>query len=195
MASIDALARLVQYGSVEAVREGARGHDLWQRDARGRTLLHHAAAAANGAVCRWLLDQGVDADARDDGRRTAADLVTRGDPSCDPEDVSAWRSLRASLEAAERAARAAVVVEGFPEALPTDGVREWVLRRFGSPARGGGERRTLRCVTAVREGEGWRFEGSVRSEHAGDDPARDPPRVREEAVALSLDAAGWPSPP
>ncbi|MFO0609725.1 MAG: hypothetical protein U0324_41590, partial [Polyangiales bacterium] len=182
------LARLVQYGSVEAVREGARGHDLAQRDARGRTLLHHAAAAANGAVCRWLLEQREDADARDDGRRSAAELVTRGDPSCDPEDVSAWRSLRRTLEAAERAARAAVGVEGFPAALPTDGVREWVLRRFGPPARGGCERRTIRCVTAVREGEGWRFEGSVRS-----DPAGDPPQVREEAVALSLDAAGWPS--
>jgi len=195
MEPFDALAQRVQYGALDAVIEGARGHDLSRRDARGRTLLHHAASGANDAACRWLLAQGVDADARDDRRRSAADLVSRGDPSCDPEDVSAWRSLRGTLEAAERAARAAVAVEGFPAELSTDGVREWVLRRFGSLAKQGGGRRTIRCVAAVRDGEGWRFEGSVRSEYAGANPAHDPPWEQEEAVALSLDAAGWASLP
>lgn len=195
MESFDALARLVQYGALDAVIEGARGLDLSRRDAHGRTLLHHAASGGNDAVCRWLLDQRVDADARDDRRRSAADCVSRGDPSCDPEDVHAWRSLRHVLEEAERAARAAVAVEGFPAELPADGVREWALRRFGSLAKQGGGRRMIRCVAAVREGDGWRWQGSVRSEYAGANPAHDPPWEQEEDVALSLDAEGWPSLP
>jgi len=93
---------------------------------------------------------------------------------------------------AERAARAAVVVEGSPEALPTDGVREWALRRFGSFAKQGGGRRTIQCLAAARDGDGWRFEGRVRSEYAGPNPAHDPPWQQDEVIALSLDADGWP---
>lgn len=191
MVSFEELTGLARTGPLEALVEGARGHDLSQRDARGRTLLHHAAAAANDGACRWLLAQAVDADARDDQRRSAADYVSRGDPSCDPEDVSAWRSLRELLLEAERAARGAVVVEGAPAELPTDGLREWALRRFVSIARQGGGRRTIRCVSAAREGDGWRFEGRVESAYAGANPAHDPPWEQAEAVALSLDAAGW----
>jgi len=194
MESFDALARLVSLAALSAVIEAARGHDISRRDAHGRSLLHHAASGANDAVCRWLLEQRVDADARDDRRRSAADFVSRGDPSCDPAEVLAWRSLHTVLEEAERTARGAVVVEGFPADLSTDGVREWALRRLGSLARQGGGQRTIRCVAAAREGDGWRFEGSVRSEYAGANPAHDPPWAQEEAVALSLDADGWVRP-
>lgn len=191
MVSFEELTGLACAGPLEALVEGARGHDLSRRDARGRTLLHHAAAAANEAACVWLLAQGVDAGARDDQRRSAADCVYRGDPSCDPEDVSAWRSLREFLLRAERAAQGEVVVEDAPAELPTEGLREWTRRRFGPLARQGGGSRIIRCLSAAREGDGWRFEGRVESAYAGTNPAHDPPWEQVEAVALSLDDTGW----
>lgn len=105
MATFEELIHLARSAPLDALIAAAAGHDLSRRDAGGRTLLHHAAGATNEAACRWLLAQGVDVDARDDRGRTAADYVSCGDPSCDPEDVSAWRALRAALEdpARERA--------------------------------------------------------------------------------------------
>lgn len=193
MMSFEALVQQVYRGDLEAVREGARGHDLSRRDAHGRTLLHHAAATANTALCRWLLTQPVDADARDDQRQSAADRVSRGDPSCDPEEVQAWRDLRQELQEAAQEARRTTTTVGFPAGLSEDGVREWVLRRFGALARQGGGERTITCTSATRLGEGWRFEGTVHSAYAGTNPAHDPPWEQAGAISLSLDVSGWPA--
>lgn len=166
--------------------------DVRSRDARGRTALHHAASAANAERCRVLLAEGADPDALDDDARSAADLVSVGDPSCDPEDCAAWRALKQQLSAAERDARELVHEEGFDPALSTRGVRERVLRACGSVRDRGGGTRSIRCVHSERTGSGWFVRVVVISEYAGVNPAFDPPWTQETSLDIALDDRGWP---
>jgi hypothetical protein len=167
--------------------------DLRARDRRGRTSLHRAALDGDSARCESLLALGADSDALDDDGRSAAELVPHGDPSCDPQDVSAWRWLAATLAEAERAARARTHERGFDGSFSTRGVREWTLRSLGSLLDGGGGERWIECARCERDDAGTiRLSLVIRSELDGVNPAFDPPWTREDQRTVVLDARGWP---
>jgi hypothetical protein len=166
---------------------------LRARDRRGRTSLHRAAIEADSARCASLLALGADADALDDDGRSAAELVPNGDPSCDPQDVNAWRALAATIAEAEQAASARTHERGFDGSFSTRGVREWTLRSLGSLLDGGGGERWIECARCERDAAGTiRLSLVIRSEFDGVNPAFDPPWTREDRRSVELDPRGWP---
>lgn len=166
---------------------------LRARDHRGRTPLHRAALDADSARCESLLALGADPDALDDDGRSAAELVPNGDPSCDPQDVNAWRALAATLAEAERAARARTHERGFDGSFSTRGVREWTLRALGSPLDAGARERCIECARCERDAAGTiRLSIVIRSELDAATHDFDPPRTREERRSVELDPRGWP---
>lgn len=146
--------------------------------------LHTAAAAGDADAVEALLARGADPTAPGPDGRTAAQRVSRGDPSCDPEDVAAWRQLRQRLEAA--AARVACVALHAPAGVLAGPLRVWVARTVPSPLDQGGGQLQME-VSPLAPG---RLLVQVRGDYHGALPASDPPWSLQAEVELTVDDDG-----
>jgi hypothetical protein len=146
--------------------------------------LHAAAALGDADAVEALLARGADPTACGADGRTAAQRVPTGDPSCDPEDVVAWRQLHRRLEAA--AARVACVTLHAPANVIAGPLRVWVAREAPSPLdQGGGQLRvdvsplTPGCLLLRLAGD-----------YHGTSPGADPPWSLRAEVEVAVDDDG-----
>ncbi|MEZ4389763.1 MAG: hypothetical protein R3A48_01605 [Polyangiales bacterium] len=140
--------------------------------------LHEAAARED------LLARGADPTCTRADGRTAAQRVPGGDPSCDPQDVVAWRHLRRTLERA--AARVDAVELSAPDEVVAGPLQVWIARAAPSPVdHGGGELRAVASLLAPGRLL-VRLDGGVH----GALPSADPPWTLRAVVEVTVDEDG-----
>lgn len=146
--------------------------------------LHDAAARGDSDAVEALLERGADPTAARADGRTAAQRVPGGDPSCDPQDVAAWRLLRRRLERA--AARVDAVELSAPGEVVPGPLRVWIARTAPSPVDQGGGR--LRAeVTRLAPG---RLLVRLDGDYHGALPSADPPWTLRAEVEVTVDDDG-----